>query len=165
MLINGDSELRKAFRVTVVIGLVMMASVLIYAVVAEIIKKQNAPFSGFSPLPPDVFTTLRYALLAVAVIQYFIIQFLNKVMLSSNAPAMGTVSPAGSSTPLISASVVAFALSESVAVYGLVLFLIQGDSTDFYLFLMISLIYFTIYFPKYEKWEEWVREREKGARG
>jgi hypothetical protein len=50
------------------------------------------------------------------------------------------------------------------AVYGLVLFLIQGDTTDFYLFLMISLIYFTIYFPKYEKWEEWVREREKGAR-
>jgi F0F1-type ATP synthase membrane subunit c/vacuolar-type H+-ATPase subunit K len=161
--INPADELRKAYRTTVLIGLVMMASLVIYAVVVEVIKKQNAPFSGFSPLPPDVFTTLRYALMAVAAIEFIVIQIVNRAMLSAKAPATRTASTAPF-VQLVSAAVVSFALCESVAIFGLVLFLIKGDTSDFYLFLMVSLLYFAVYFPKYGKWEEWVRERERAGR-
>jgi hypothetical protein len=36
-------------------------------------------------------------------------------------------------------------------------------STGFYLFPMISLFFFSFYFPKYGRWEEWMKERVKSA--
>ncbi len=161
---NAAVDLRKAYRTTVFIGLAMLASLIIYAVVVELIKKQNAPFGGFSPLPADVVGTLRYVLLAVAAVEFIVIQILNKLMLSAKAPAVRTVAVAAPFGQLVSAAVVTFALCESVAIYGLVLFLIQGDTSDFYLFLMISLVYYAVYFPKYGKWEEWMQERQKARR-
>ena len=47
-----------------------------------------------------------------------------------------------------------FALCESVAVLGLVLFLLAGNAMDFYVFMVISLGFFYLFFPKYDQWEE-----------
>ena len=158
-----NDDLRKAYRVTAIIGLVMVASLFIYAVVVEVIKKQNEPFGGFSPVG-DVVSTLRYIFLGVVAVEFFVIRFLNTSMLSGKASirSSATVSPfSPEAQRLMTASIVTFALCESVAIYGLVLFLIQGDAGDFYLFLALSLLFYTVYFPKYEKWEEWIKERER----
>ncbi len=159
------SDLRRAYKTTVIIGLAMMASLLVYAIVVENIRKQFDPFGGFAPMT-EGFETFRYALLAVAVVQFFVIQFLNKLILSAKAPVRNT--PVTQFTPeiqrLITAAIVAFALCESVAIYGFVLFLVQGSSNDFYLFLLISLLYFSIFFPKYSVWEAWVKERERSRK-
>ena len=160
---SRNDDLRKAYRITAFIGLAMIASLVVYAVVAEVIKKQHAPFGGFSPMP-DVISTLRYVLLGVVAVEFFAIRFLNTLMLSGKAPIRSSsmVSPFSPGVQrLISASIVTFAMCESVAIYGLVLFLIQGNSSDFYLFLALSLFYFIIYFPRYGIWEEWVKERER----
>jgi F0F1-type ATP synthase membrane subunit c/vacuolar-type H+-ATPase subunit K len=160
---SRKDDLRKAFRMTVFIGAAMIASVFVYAVVVEIIKKQHEPFHGFAPMG-DIVSTLRYALLGVVAVVFFVIRFLNKLMLSTKTPirSAAMVSPFSPEVQrLISASIVTFALCESVAIYGLVLFLIQGNSGDFYLFLVLSLFFFSIYFPRYGKWEEWVKERER----
>jgi F0F1-type ATP synthase membrane subunit c/vacuolar-type H+-ATPase subunit K len=162
---SSNDDLRKAYRVTALIGLVMTASLIVYAVVVELIKEQNAPFSGYSPLPPDVLSTLRYALLGVAAVEFLVIRLLNKLMLSGKAPLRSsptTVRFAPHVQRLVSASVVTFALCESVAMYGLVLFLIQGNSNDFYLFLALSLFCFVVYFPRYGMWEEWIAEQGRG---
>lgn len=160
-----SSDLRRAYRTTVIIGLALMASLVIYLVAAQIIRDQNAPFNGFAP-PGDDFATIKYALLGVAILEFFAIQLLNRLILSSRA-SMGT-SGAGVFPPdiqrLVTAAIISFALSESVAIYGLVLFFIQGDMTDLYLFLLLSLFYFSIFFPKYGAWEAWMNEREKAAR-
>ncbi|MGE5172392.1 MAG: hypothetical protein ACM3MD_01030 [Betaproteobacteria bacterium] len=164
-------DLKKAYRMTAFIGLAMMASLLIYTVLVELIKKQYEPFGGFSPMP-DVVPTLRYALFAVAVVEFFIIRIVNKLNLSGTLP-VSSKPQIGRSTQylppvqrLISGAVVTFALCESVAVYGLVLFLMQGITTDFYSFLLISLFYFSIFFPKYSAWEERIKGRDKtGVRG
>ena len=37
-------------------------------------------------------------------------------------------------------------------IYGLLLFLLTGDAVDFYLLFGLSLIYFMMYFPRYENW-------------
>jgi len=39
---------------------------------------------------------------------------------------------------------------------GLVLFLLTGNGLDFYVFMVISLGYFYLFFPKYETWEQLV---------
>jgi F0F1-type ATP synthase membrane subunit c/vacuolar-type H+-ATPase subunit K len=161
---TNRAGLRKAYRTTVNIGLVMMAGLVVFAIVVELIKKQHATFNGFAPLSADAFTTLRYALLTFAAVEFFVIRMVNKAVLSAKALETRTASAAAPFAQLMSAAIVTFALCESVALCGLVLFLIQGDTTDFYLFLMISVGYFTIHFPKYAKWEAWMREREKGAR-
>jgi len=152
------TELRKLYRTTVFIGLAMMASLVVYYIVVAVIESRNEQFSGYAPVPQNVFTILRYVLLGMTAVEFFIIRVLNTAMLSAKIPNASAAAPI---SLLMSASVVTFALCESVAVYGLVLFLIQGSTTDFYLFLMISLLFFTVYFPKYSKWEEWVRERER----
>ncbi len=159
---TDPAVLRKVYRTTVTIGLAMMASLVVCAIVVELIKKQHAAFNGYAPLSADAFTTLRYTLLTFAAVEFFVIRMVNKAVLSAKAPETRTAPAAAPFAQLMSAAIVTFALCESVALGGLVLFLIQGDTADFYLFLMISLGYFTINFPKYATWEAWVRE--KGTR-
>lgn len=157
-------NLRASYKTTVIVGLAMMAGLIIYAVVVETIKKQYAPFAGFAPMPDDIAATFRFALIAITIAEFFIIRILNKMILSAKGPVLrgpgaGQVGP--DVQRLMTAAVVTFALCESVAIYGLVLFLIQGNSDDFYLFLLVSLFYFTIFFPKYGSWEAWMKERQK----
>lgn len=166
MDISARNELRRVYKITAVIGLVMMAGPLVCAVVVETIKKQYVPFAGFAPMPDDTASTFRYVLLAVAVVEYFLIRIVNRYMLAAKRPVPSGKGQQFGPAPLrlMSAAVVTFAFAESVAVYGLVLFLVQGTAGDFYLFLLISLFYFSIFFPKYGAWEAWVNEREKNRR-
>jgi hypothetical protein len=142
----------------------MIGSVLVYAVIAEIIKESNAPFQGFAQM--SNIALLRYALLAVAAVEFIAIPFLNRVMLPESDPPR-SASGAGQYLPeiqrLISNAIVTYALCESVAIYGLVLFLMNGNSSDLYLFIVLSVFFFAVYFPKYSRWEEWLKTRGKAA--
>ena len=55
---------------------------------------------------------------------------------------------------LAQAAVITFALCEAVALFGLVLFLLAGNAMDFYVFMVISLGFFYLFFPKYAQWEQ-----------
>lgn len=157
-------DLRRAYKTTVVIGLAMMASLLVYAILVELIRKQREPFGGFAPLPDDAAELFRFALLGIAVLEFFLIRVLNRLILSAKAPmgkSASYVQFGPEAQKLMTAAVVTFALCESIAVYGLVLFLVQGSSTDFYLFLVVSLFSFSVYFPKYGAWEAWMKEKKK----
>ena len=124
------------------IGLAMIAAVFVYAGVVELIKWQLAPFAGFAKLDPRTVGLLKYAFLALAAAQFGIIKVLPKIL------------PTRSADNLTQAAVITFALCEAVAIIGLVLFLLAGNSMDFYIFMMISLGFFYLFFPKYEQWEQ-----------
>ncbi|HJS72989.1 MAG TPA: hypothetical protein VJ921_01790, partial [Vicinamibacteria bacterium] len=51
-------------------------------------------------------------------------------------------------------TLVCLALAESIALYGLVLFLLSREPLDFYFFLLVSLLSFTLAFPRLERWRE-----------
>jgi hypothetical protein len=53
---------------------------------------------------------------------------------------------------------VTYALCESIAIYGLILFLIGGRRFDFYSLVILSLIFFAVTFPRYAQWEEWLKK-------
>jgi hypothetical protein len=131
------------------IGLAMIAAVLVYAGVVEVIKWQWAVFAGFAKLPPQTASLLKYTFLALAVAQFVIIKVVQKTL------------PARSLDNLPQAAIITFALCETVAIFGLVLFLLTGSALDFYVFMVISLGYFYLFFPKYEQWEQLVSAKKK----
>jgi hypothetical protein len=61
---------------------------------------------------------------------------------------------------LTTAAVITYALCEAPAIFGLVLFFLGRNSSDFHLFLLCSLFYFAVYFPKFSRWEEWYRDQK-----
>lgn len=163
---DASVALGKTYRTTVIIGAAIMATLFVYAGIVEVINAQNSWSREYAPAP-DVVALLRYVFLCVTVVDFFVIQFLKKRMLSPDVPVQPTsvTGPsAAEARKLMTASIVSFALCESVAIYGLVLFVIGRNTSDFYLFLLISVFYFGVFFPRYGTWEEWMQERERAAR-
>ncbi len=156
----SDESLRKGHRTAVLIGWFMIFSILVYAGIVEYFTRSNTPFAGFSPLPAEVFNKLRLILLGVCLLNFAFIPFLRNRVLSAQNRA--GVSPAGRPlTPegkLVTVSIIAFALCESIVIYGFVLFLMNGARQEFYLFFFLSLIAFAIHFPRYERWQEWAQK-------
>jgi hypothetical protein len=137
-----DAKLKIQYLKTNFIGLGLIASVFLYAGVVEILKRTMAPFAGVAALAPAQFQTLKYVFVALAIGNFFLIKFMQKIL------------GARSAQQLMVAAIVTFALSEAVAILGLVLFLLAGQATDFYTFMFLSLFYFWFFFPRYQDWED-----------
>lgn len=133
--------LKQRYLIINFIGLAMIASVFLYAVIVEVFKRYYEPFTGFADLPPHLADMIKYVLLAVALVFFLLIRVLQN-RLAALSPRL-----------LPSIAIMSFALSEAVAVFGLMLFLLTGNSLDFYLFFAVSLFLFYIYFPRYNEWE------------
>jgi len=148
-------KLKKKYNQTKLIYVLIIGSVLVYALVVEFVKR-NTNFMS-NEKPESDFDSFRYILYALCMATFFAIRFLRKYMLSkprqSSFEYVMTQSGKLATTDIITA-----ALCETVAIYGLVLFFIGKRIGDFYALLMLSLLYFAICFPRYSAWEEWVRK-------
>ncbi len=132
--------LQQQFKTTNAIGLALIAAVFLSALLVIGIDQGYLPYKA----PPDstsgAFTTLKYILLVLAVLHYFAIRFFQQFSLKSAAY-------------LPPAALLTFALCEAVSIYGLVVFFLTGNATDFFMFMAISLLYFYLFYPKYADWE------------
>jgi hypothetical protein len=135
-------NLKKSYLAVNFIGLTLIVTVFVSAGVVELIKRFFAPFSGVAQLSKDTLNLLRYVLAFLALADFFLIKLIQR---KYAAPA---------SLNLPRAAVITFGLCEAVALYGLALFLLAGHPLDFYIFMAISLLYFYLFFPKYDKWEK-----------
>jgi F0F1-type ATP synthase membrane subunit c/vacuolar-type H+-ATPase subunit K len=153
MGVSPFDALKKAHRQATLIGVAMISSLFIYVIVVESIKSY---FQGITPL--FIVEILRYLLFGLAFVEFFLIGFLRKRLLSFNTGVGGPSNQEEARSPiqrLLIVTIISYALCESVAIYGVILFLIGGSRLDFYIFLILSLIYFAVYFPRYNRWEEW----------
>jgi len=132
--------LLQQFKTTNYIGLAMIGSVFIYAGLVMGISHGVIPIKLRPALSVDYSTYIKYILLFISLSHYFIIKFFQKIALKA-----ANRLPAG--------SMLTFALSEAVGIYGLVLFILTGNANDFFIFMAISLFYFFIFYPKYADWE------------
>ena len=137
----SSKTLQQQFKTTNYIGLAMMAAVFLYALIVIGIDKGYIPYKAQPEININTAGTLKYILLGVALLHYFIIRFIQKFSLKSAAY-------------LPAATVLIFVLCEVVSIYGLALFLLTGNLMDFYIFMLISLLYFYIFYPKYAVWEK-----------
>jgi hypothetical protein len=94
---------------------------------------------------------LRYLFFTIAIVEFIFIRFLRSHMIS------GPSSPA-KIQKLFSMTIITYALCESIAIYGLLLFFVGGKRFDFYSLMILSLIFFAVYFPRYPQWKEWLKE-------
>ena len=150
-------DLKKAYRVTVVVGLAMMGSLVVYLLLTAVLDQPAA-------LPEGRGDQLFYLFIGISAVIFFVIPAVNTRMLDPGEERGGPAAAGG--VPRIqklqNAAIAAFALCEVPAILGLVLFFLGRTATDTYLFLIISLFCFATYFPKFSKWEEWYREQGHG---
>jgi hypothetical protein len=161
MELNSDAELKRGYRQARIIGIAMVFSVLVYALIVEIMRI-NPSFSR-EPLLPRGAESVKYLLLGFALIEFFVIRMIRRRFLSREPGQAITLQGGSVSTRvmrLLIASIMTYALCESIAISGLVLFFLTRRPFDFYLFMGISLIYFAATFPRYAQWEEWAVGRE-----
>lgn len=142
-------DLARHYRISRTIGAAMIASLLAYAAVVEMIRARFAPFEGFARFPR--WEVLRYAFVGLAVADAVLIQMVKARFLAARSAGMAP------GAALQTASVVTFALCEVVGLWGFVLFVVAGSAVDFYFFLVLSLLLFGIHFPRWDQWQEWAR--------
>ena len=148
-----DNKLKTAYKTTVLIGIAMVASVVMYIVVAEVLRNSNPQWRGVAFSTKDaLYDYLRIALFALSIVFPIVIRILRGILLTPEKLA----DPAPT---LISYSIIIFALCESPAIYGLVLFLLAGNIMDMYIFAAISLALFALFFPRYSRWTELANAR------
>jgi len=157
---ESESELKTAFRTTAIISGALVASLLLYTLIVELIMAQMKPFQGFlvSGLGPQ---TLRYIFYGAAVGAVILVRFASRNMLKmSTGEDLHHLISRLSRTSVITSS-----LGELPAVLGFVLFLLTGFSRDFYILLFVSILLEFMYFPRLRVWQDLARERfpQQGA--
>ncbi len=141
-----QATLQQEFKKTNIIGLAMMASVFLYAIIVLAISSGYLPVKLKPAMDAGLLINIKYILIVIALLHYFVIRFFQKFSLKS-------------ANYLPSGSIIIFALSEAVALYGLVLFLLSDNSNDFFIFMAISLLYFYLFYPKYADWEKMAKQQ------
>jgi hypothetical protein len=159
-------DLGRRCRQAQLIGIVLILCVGSHGHFVETIRTVFAPFTGFCPVAR--LDLLRIVLAALAVANLAVIRIIVPKLLT--APAGGAAvlwSPGASAVvkKLFAVSVVALAICQAIALYGVLLFLIGGHSADFYGFAAFSLVAFAIHFPRRSQWAKWAREHALPSRG
>ena len=143
---DAGQAVRRPFRETTIVCGAMVASVLIYAVVVEVLRARLPPGDGGAALIGDV---LRYAF-------YFLAGGAGLAIPFARRPArFGR--RRNEVARLRTEALVAASLAEAPAVLGLVLYLLAGRRQDFYVLAVWSLLLHPFHLPRLERWEEAAR--------
>ena len=147
---TNQHQLNKGFRVLQVIWGALLFSLAVYVLACKLIEEQNIHTVTTQDFPLD---TLKLALYGASFITLVIANFLKKILLNrdnkmkwlqaqqnisihNQHPAVGRYS---------AVIIILAALSESIGIYGVVLFLLSKSSLILYQFITISaasMIYF-----------------------
>ena len=148
-------EVKNMYRMTAIIGGAMAASVFIYAGVVEFLVRFGK-LGGFNyPLQQAEF--LRIIFMGIAIANYALIVFLR----GRNYAAVRNIPPErfpAALGKLYNGAIISFAISESVAILGLVFFFLTGDRLNFYVFMAVSVLFFIIFFPRLSAWQKIVNK-------
>jgi len=141
---------RRTHRIAAMVAYSILAAMVLYLVLEELIRMKMAPFHGFYPVSNP--QTLRYLFYGLSAAGVILARLLQSIMLRKK--------PQDTALDLINklhrTSLVASVMSELPALFGLALFLIRGFNRDFYVLLAISIIVLFIFFPRRRAWEAWI---------
>jgi hypothetical protein len=152
-----ETNLRNTQKGALLISFAFIFSLVIYAGLVEFLLGDLDPGKG-----PLGLGFLRYILMAVAAVEVILMVIVKNRILSGETkfiqqPGLKKDSPGTNEeefiTRLRSAHIVTYALCESIAIYGLVLFFLEKERTEFYAFLGVSFFLMLVHFPKYDDWK------------
>lgn len=144
---ENEVDLRKEYRISVIVAGAMATALLAYTGIVEIFKLQHNPFTGFSPqtVTPVVKEFFLFSMLLVLVA-------IRKAR-SSILKKEKKDSPKSLVNKLRIATIVTFALCEVPAIMGLIIFFLGGLDKEYYILLTCSMVAMFIYFPRYRHWQ------------
>lgn len=140
-----DEELDKGLLTLHIIWFAMLMSLAIYLFVGLLVKT-TLPTS----MDENTFTVLKRILYAVAVVILFITKYIKNLILNSKVQIGQTPNISRHSVlqKYTIAMVITWALSESIGIYGLVLFFLGKNAMDLYVLISISAVAMAIYRPR-----------------
>jgi hypothetical protein len=143
-LIEIEPRLRAAHKQATLIMYAVMATLVIYVAVVEWINRTRDVLE--TEALPEV---ARFILYGVAISMVFLTQIVRALVLRGIPRELDAALQR-----LNLASVITGVLAETPALMGLVLFIVWGQYTDFYILLFVSLYLFVRHFPRYGTWEK-----------
>jgi len=166
---SADREgLGSGFRIITIIWSLMFSTLGIYVAICLVAGDELKAEMG----PGLPLAQLKYILLSVSLVTFGLIRFFRNAMLKANPrktdiPLPRGLSEAGRSalSRYMSAVIVSAALAESVAIYGLLLFMLGEGFDTFYLFTAISAAAMLYYRPRRDELDSLVTgQRPQGQR-
>ncbi len=149
------NNLKKAHQIAFTLNVAIIGTLIVYAVVIEIIRKQFAPFKGFGGISD--MAVIRYLFYGIVVINIFVIRALRNLLLRKSS----SDEPQSIIRKLLRSAVITAALCEVPALLGLIFFLLTGSIRDFYQLAGLSFILVFLHFPRYGNWEAWIKNTDK----
>jgi hypothetical protein len=147
--LDREGELSQAYRSTVILAVPMIVSVFVYAGIVELLPRLASSEPAAEPATIELLRNV-FRGLALA-------NFLAAAWLGSRPPRPAG-EPRAHLLKLKSWTIVGLALAESIALYGLALFFLSRDSTDFYYLFLLSLLSFILVFPRPDRWKDALNE-------
>ena len=143
----SDSTLDRRMLAMRIIWCVILVSLAIYLFVGLLVEKnlQNS-------LNEDTYAVFKSVLYVLTCVTLIITWYLRKFLMTRNSPSFQTnqVSESEILQKYFVASIVSWALSESIGIYGLILSLVGKNTTDLYILIFIAAIALFLYRPKKE---------------
>ena len=152
-LMENFEDLKKTYRISAIVYVAFMISLVIYLIVFQVLKANIQDFQGL--MEKIDFPWLRYAFYGLGLMQIFLIKFIRE----SATKSIAQVDLKFLSSHLQKMSMISAVLCEIPAMLGLVLFFLSGSDKDFYFLLIVSLVLFVLYFPRYRNWEVWIKSK------
>ena len=128
----------------------LVSSLAVYLLVCKLMETQLAPMSPGLPIG-----TMRVIFFGIAMVTIAVTSYIRKVMLKISESELSSVIARRHRQPpaaakYLAAIIVAMALSESIGIYGVVLFVLSKDAPTLYLFILTSAIAMLYYRPRKE---------------
>lgn len=145
---GADDSLARVFRSQQIVASALVASLLVYAIIVEVLQRQGLTVWSVSS---TLLNGLRFIFVFLAFGVYFLIRLAQQRILVKKPTDTRDILL----RKLSLASFVSLALAAVPALLGFVIFLGSGNSRDFYPLMVISLILFYVTFPRYAIWAVW----------
>jgi hypothetical protein len=145
-----QDELRVHLKSATLIAAAVIACLIVYLGLVEILRAVYRPFRGFAAFAG--IQQLRYAVFGAAVAVIVLIRVLRPRLLRKASREDDKTAL----HRLQRAAIVTVVLGEIPGILGLGLFLLGGYNIDFYVLVFASLLLVFMYFPRRTAWEEWL---------
>ncbi len=147
-----QDELRVHLKSVTLIATAIIASLVVYLGLVEVLRAVYRPFRGFVTLAN--IQQFRYAVFGAAAAVIVLIRVLRPRLLRK-VPREDVKTALHR---LQRAAIVTMVLGEIPGILGFGLFLLSGYNIDFYVLVFASLLLVFMYFPRRIAWEEWLRD-------
>lgn len=155
-------RLDKGWLVILVVWGAMLGSLGVYLVICWFVHQQG----GLRVAADMSLDTIKYALFGISFVELFVIHYVRKAALKVRGPVASSQSSSAQHPAVakyMSAVLVAAALSESIGIYGVVLFFLSDDTMPLYQFVALSAMAMLYFRPRKEEFLNLVDEMERAG--